>query len=150
MIKRIVFDGNDGTGKTTRLEEMKKMFPNIKFEDRGIFSKTTLDDMLFDGLDYEREKRIDTDHIEAIKYAGRKRDGFRKEIERCDETLFVICRCEPRVCQERIRLRGDSIEEEYHTMSDLIKYGKRFDALVDIVRDLPNVMVVDTENDIIR
>ena len=47
MIKRIIVDGNDGTGKTTRVNELKKLFPNITIEDRGIFSEATLDENIF-------------------------------------------------------------------------------------------------------
>ena len=42
MIKKIVFDGHDGVGKSTRIEEMKKLFPGVEFSDRGIFSEATM------------------------------------------------------------------------------------------------------------
>lgn len=136
MIKRIVIDGNDGTGKTTRLEKMKEIFPGIEFRDRGIFSEMTLVDMLF--------TRFEKYNIESYD-AYEKKEEFRKTIREDTDTLYIICRASAEVCQERIKMRGDSIEEEYHTMEDLVKYGKRFDALIGMVDDLPNVMVVDTD-----
>lgn len=130
MIEKIVIDGNDGTGKTTRLVQLKKMFPNIKYEDRGIFSKMTLIDELFN-----RNKNYVT--------LSRK---FYESIKQDSSTLYIICRASSEICQKRILERGDSIEEEFHTLDDLNKYNQRFDDLIDLVKDLPNVMVVDTSN----
>jgi len=128
MIEKIIIDGNDGTGKTTRLVQLKKMFPNIKYEDRGIFSKMTLVDELFNR----------TGNYDEIQ------KKFHEDVQKDSSTLYIICRASSEVCQKRILERGDSIEEEFHTLDDLNKYNNRFDILVDIVKDLPNVMVVDT------
>ena len=128
MIEKIIIDGNDGTGKTTRLVQLKKMFPNIKYEDRGIFSKMTLVDELFNR----------TGNYDEIQ------KKFHEDVQKDSSTLYIICRASSEVCQKRILERGDSIEEEFHTLDDLNKYNSRFDILVDIVKDLPNVMVVDT------
>ena len=137
MIKRIVFDGNDGTGKTTRLNRMREIFPNLEYADRGIFSETTL----VDGLFASRAGVI----VGQTSETERLRREFYDKIKSDTSTLYIICRASPHVCQERILLRGDSIEEEFHTMDDLVKYNDRFDVLIDIVRDLPNVMVVNTD-----
>jgi len=128
MIEKIIIDGNDGTGKTTRLVQLKRMFPNIKYEDRGIFSKMTLVDELFNR----------TGNYDEIQ------KKFYEDVQKDSSTLYIICRASSEVCQKRILERGDSIEEEFHTLDDLNKYNNRFDILVDIVKDLPNVMVVDT------
>lgn len=128
MIEKIIIDGNDGTGKTTRLVQLKRMFPNIKYEDRGIFSKMTLVDELFNR----------TGNYDEIQ------KKFHEDVQKDSSTLYIICRASSEVCQKRILERGDSIEEEFHTLDDLNKYNNRFDILVDIVKDLPNVMVVDT------
>ena len=128
MIEKIIIDGNDGTGKTTRLVQLKRMFPNIKYEDRGIFSKMTLVDELFNR----------TGNYDEIQ------KKFHEDVQKDSSTLYIICRASSEVCQKRILERGDSIEEEFHTLDDLNKYNSRFDILVDIVKDLPNVMVVDT------
>lgn len=128
MIEKIIIDGNDGTGKTTRLVQLKRMFPNIKYEDRGIFSKMTLVDELFNR----------TGNYDEIQ------KKFYEDVQKDSSTLYIICRASSEVCQKRILERGDSIEEEFHTLDDLNKYNSRFDILVDIVKDLPNVMVVDT------
>jgi thymidylate kinase len=128
MIEKIIIDGNDGTGKTTRLVQLKRMFPNIKYEDRGIFSKMTLVDELFNR----------TGNYDEIQ------KKFHEDVQKDSSTLYIICRASSEVCQKRILERGDSIEEEFHTLDDLNKYNSRFDILVDIVKDLPNVMVVET------
>ena len=128
MIEKIIIDGNDGTGKTTRLVQLKRMFPNIKYEDRGIFSKMTLVDELFNR----------TGNYDEIQ------KKFHEDVQKDSSTLYIICRASSEVCQKRILERGDSIEEEFHTLDDLNKYNNRFDILVDIVKDLPNVMIVDT------
>ena len=128
MIEKIIIDGNDGTGKTTRLVQLKRMFPNIKYEDRGIFSKMTLVDELFNR----------TGNYDEIQ------KKFYEDVQKNSSTLYIICRASSEVCQKRILERGDSIEEEFHTLDDLNKYNNRFDILVDIVKDLPNVMIVDT------
>jgi len=128
MIEKIIIDGNDGTGKTTRLVQLKRMFPNIKYEDRGIFSKMTLVDELFNR----------TGNYDEIQ------KKFHEYVQKDSSTLYIICRASSEVCQKRILERGDSIEEEFHTLDDLNKYNNRFDILVDIVKDLPNVMVVET------
>lgn len=126
MIRKIIFDGNDGSGKTTRLNAIKNLFPNIEYKDRGIFSKMTLVDELFEN---------ESSHL---------RNDFYNIIKNDTDTLYIICRANPEVCQERIKLRGDSIDEEFHTMADLTKYNYRFNVLLDIVEDLPNVMIVET------
>lgn len=124
MIEKIIIDGNDGTGKTTRLVQLKRMFPNIKYEDRGIFSKMTLVDELFNR----------TGNYDEIQ------KKFHEDVQKDSSTLYIICRASSEVCQKRILERGDSIEEEFHTLDDLNKYNSRFDILVDIVKDLPNVI----------
>ena len=131
MIKNIVIDGNDGSGKTYRCTELKKLFPNVEIDDRGLFSDVTLDDELFceyssKGIVSERCKK------------------FVEKVEAETETLFVILMTDPVIAQKRILERGDSIDEEFHTMDDLKKYNRRFEILCEIVKDKPNVMVVKT------
>lgn len=133
MIKKIIIDGNDGTGKTFRVNLLRKMFPNIEIEDRGIFSDKTLDDKLFD-----YNKAFSINH----------RKNFVNSIEEQKDTLFIICDASVETCQKRISERGDSLEEEYHNKKDLIKYRKRFMLLAELCSELPNVMFVDTDEDL--
>lgn len=133
MIKKIVIDGNDGTGKTFRVNLLRKMFPNIEIEDRGIFSDKTLDDCLFD---YNKTSSIN------------HRKNFVNSIEEQKDTLFIICDASVETCQKRISERGDSLEEEYHNKKDLIKYRGRFMLLTELCSELPNVMIVDTDEDL--
>ena len=93
MIRKVEIDGNDGTGKSYRIEKMKELFPGLVYYDRGI---------------------------------------------------FFILDASPATCQRRIKERGDSLEEEYHTKEDLLKYSERFYELCEICDDLPNVMWVCT------
>lgn len=142
MIKKIVVDGNDGAGKTYTIDKMKELFPGIEFEDRGIFSEDTLNEKIFE----EWKARL----TDGIKDMGEERYhalyDFLHEVEKNKDTLYVICLADPKECQKRIVERGDSIEEEYHTMEDLVKYDKRFRILCDITAHLSNVMLVDTTN----
>lgn len=139
MIKKIVVDGNDGAGKTYTIDKMKALFPGIEFEDRGVFSKATLNDKLFKewaALLASSEKQMGEKEHHAVY-------DFVKEVEKHD-TLFIICLADPKECQRRIMERGDSIDEEYHTMEDLEKYDKRFRTLCEMTRHLGNVMLIDT------
>ena len=138
MIDRIVIDGNDGTGKSFRIEYLKKIFPDIIFNDRGIFSEYTLNDNIFNSID-------STTSIQLKKYEETK---FFELIERDNTTLYIICDCSIEKCQERILNRGDSLDEEYHTKEDLNKYKERFLYLYNLVKGLSNVMLINTENNI--
>ena len=131
MINKIVVDGNDGTGKTFRVNSLRKIFPNIEIEDRGIFSDKTLDDSLFD-----------YNHLDST---NRHRNYFRNLIAEQTDTLFIICDASEEICQKRILERGDSIDEEYHNMKDLVKFRQRFISLVELCEDMPNVMLVNTD-----
>ena len=134
MIRKIVVDGNDGTGKSYRIEQLKKIFPGIEFEDRGIFSKATLNESLFT--------------LESIKDFVKARDEFIDYIKNTDDTLYIIVDASVETCQKRILERGDSLEEEYHTKEDLEKFRKRFLYLVDLVKDVPNIsniMLINTD-----
>ena len=135
MIKKIVIDGNDGTGKTYRIEQLKKLFPGIEFQDRGIFSKSTLIEELF-----EPEPK-------GLKYLFKctPRERFINTIKSHPDTLYIILWATPETCQKRIQERGDSIEEEYHTIADLSKFNLRFKTLVEYVKNLPNVMYICTD-----
>jgi thymidylate kinase len=131
MIKKIVIDGNDGSGKTFRCDELKKLFPDIEIVDIGLFSEATLDDWLF------------------VEYATKGEHGWRckdfiSKVDAEPETLFIILMTKPEIAQKRIIERGDSIEEEYHTLDDLNKYNQRFEFLCELVKDRTNVMVVHT------
>ena len=134
MIRKIVVDGNDGTGKSYRIEQLKKIFPGIEFEDRGIFSKATLNESLFT--------------LESIKDFVKARNEFIDYIKNTDDTLYIIVDASVETCQKRILERGDSLEEEYHTKEDLEKFRKRFLYLVDLVKDVPNIsniMLINTD-----
>ena len=131
MIKKIVVDGNDGTGKSTRVNELRKLFPNIPIEDRGIFSEATLDEELFKPC--KKNEVMSPAQIE-----------FRDKVAKSN-ALYIITDADPETCQKRIIERGDSIDVEFHNMKDLKKYRKRFWQLINICDRLPNVMVVVTD-----
>lgn len=138
MIKKIIVDGNDGTGKSYRCELMRKMFPGISVCDRGLFSRYTLDDYAFNEF-----SRYNINSQEAMS-KSLKFNIFRETIQNDNDTLYIILVADPEVCQERIKARGDSIEEKYHTLEDLKFYEDRFRTLIKFVEDLPNIMVIDT------
>jgi thymidylate kinase len=132
MIKKIVFDGHDGVGKSTRIEEMKKLFPGIEFSDRGIFSEATMKNDFFDKDNKPEWKKV------IVK-------DFYDTIKGNSDTLYIILDAEPEECQRRILARGGSIDCEFHNMHDLVMYRERFKVLVDLVNDLPNVMYIRTD-----
>lgn len=109
----VEIDGNDGTGKTFLINEIKKQLSSIldknnidiKFNDRGLLSKATLSNVW--------ELNIENPNLNNLC-------KFDKD------TIYYLIDDIPEKCQERILSRGDSIEEEYHTLDDLIKYRKRF------------------------
>lgn len=49
-------------------------------------------------------------------------DIFIKE----DNVIYILLDCDENISQNRIKERGDSIEEKYHTMEDLKYYRKKF------------------------
>ena len=131
MIKKVVFDGHDGVGKTTRIEEMKKLVPGLEFSDRGIFSEMTMKDELFD--EKNTKSRVD------------KRIEFFNTIKENSDTLYIILDAKPEECQRRILARGGHIDCEFHNMHDLVMYRHRFNVLVSWVVELPNVMYIHTD-----
>lgn len=99
----VEFDGNDGTGKTYVINLIKRYFTHCTFKDRGIFSKATLLNKTSEGKMYEYiDNNIDRD------------------------TLYIILDDFPEHCQQKIQKRGDSLEEEFHTLEDLEYYRKLF------------------------
>ena len=131
MIKKIVIDGNDGTGKSIRVSLLKKYFPGIEIEDRGVFSEATLKDELFGDDEISKQKRLEF----ALA-----------EVDNQPETLFVICDASIEMCQKRILERGDSLDEEFHRESDLKKYRERFLKLVDAAKNFQNIMLLNTDD----
>lgn len=129
-IKRIEVDGNDGAGKTFRIELLKKMFPNVEVVDRGIFSKYTLDEY-YPPL-YPRT--LDEHNLAEI---------FRNEVRKNSDTLYILMDTPIEICQERILSRGDSLDTQFHSEDALAKYEWRFRRLYKLVDDFPNVIIID-------
>ncbi len=48
-----------------------------------------------------------------------------------DGVCYILLDCDENISQERIKERGDSIEEKYHTLVDLKFYRERFLALAN-------------------
>lgn len=117
----VEIDGNDGTGKTFLIDTIKRQLKlhgfdgDIKFNDRGILSKATLDNI------WNTNINCNINFGDLCKFD--------------DNTLYYLIDDFPEKCQEHILERGDSIEEEYHTMDDLIKYRSRFIALYDYYKN---------------
>lgn len=103
----VEIDGNDGTGKTTIIKELKKHNPDFEIKDRGALSIAT------DSGKFKKEKNV----------------------------CYVIITASPVTCQNRIKGRGDSIIEKYHTMEDLNKYHGRF---INLGKEY-NIPIYDTE-----
>lgn len=104
----IEIDGNDGVGKTTYINRLQEIFPNDVFLDRGLLSKATLHPYWNNDL---------------------KKNEIRNYKRMCPlnkNVCYILLDTYPKLCQERIFKRGDSIKEKYHTMEDLILFQKRF------------------------
>ena len=121
----IEIDGNDGTGKTYLINSIReylfnnfnynwKLNRDIVYEDRGLLSVATLSN------EWEKENPDITNICKLDK----------------ENTLYILIDDIPEKCQERILARGDSIEEEYHTLADLQKYRDRFNKLKDTFSDI--------------
>ena len=104
MIRKIEVDGNDGTGKSYRIEKMKELFPGLVYYDRGIFSKATLNEKLFQNKNSHEWYKEKEDFYNLVKSHS--------------DTLYIILDASPATCQRRIKERGDSLEEKYHTKED--------------------------------
>lgn len=135
-IKRIEVDGNDGAGKSYRIELLKKMFPTVEVVDRGIFSKYTLDEY-YPPL-YPRT--LD-EHNRA--------ELFRNEVRTNSDTLYILMDTPIEICQERILSRGDSLDTQFHSEDALAKYEWRFRRLYKLVDDCPNVIIIDANRQLI-
>ena len=122
-------DGNDGTGKSYRAALLKRIFPDIPIQDRGVFSEATLNERIF------------VHDADAMAQ-------FRNLILKNNDVVYIVCVCSIQKSQERILSRGGSLEEEFHTEADLKKYNERFDFLLELVKDLPNVIRLNTDTDI--
>ena len=122
-------DGNDGTGKSYRAALLKRIFPDIPIQDRGFFSEATLNERIF------------VHDADAMAQ-------FRNHILKNNDVVYIVCVCSIQKSQERILTRGGSLDEEFHTEADLKKYNERFDILLDLVKDLPNVIRLNTDVDI--
>lgn len=129
-IRRIEVDGNDGAGKSFRIELLKKMFPNVEVADRGIFSKYTLDEY-YPPL-YPRT--LDEHNRTEL---------FRNEVRKNSDTLYILMDTPIDICQERILSRGDSLDTQFHSEDALAKYEWRFRRLYKLVDDCPNVIIID-------
>ena len=127
---KIVIDGNDGTGKSFRAEILRRVLPNVPIEDRGILYAATLNENIFRG------------DAEAV-------EQFRDAISKSPDVMYVICTCSIQKSQQRILARGGSLEEEFHTEVDLKKYNERFEFLLKLVEEFPNVVRLETEEDLL-
>lgn len=117
--KRIIIDGNDGTGKTTRVKCLQEVFNkyvgNVEILDRGPFSEATLNDNLFTP--------------ENLVWPNSETWDFINKIRDDEDTFYVIIDLPVADCQSRIVDRGDSIDAPFHNYTDLCVYRERFQQL---------------------
>lgn len=118
----VEIDGNDGTGKSTIIKHLKSKYPEIHFKDRGVLSALTLDE--------------NYSHVNSRTKVMRTLFN-----DPSAQTKHIILDCSERLSQARIQSRGDSIDQEFHNLSDLLKYRSRFGKLSDDF-DIP---IISTE-----
>lgn len=105
---RIEIDGNDGVGKTVFVNALRKLYPTDVIVDRGELSKAT--------LHKEWERKLEKNEIH----------DFKSMLTLDPHVCYILLDTYPKQCQERILLRGDSIDEPYHNMDDLLLFQRRF------------------------
>lgn len=137
IYNKLVLDGNDGTGKTTRANAIREIM-GIEVNERGPLSRLTDCDELFGLFSYKKE---------PIGYSETAIDAM-DEMKRNTDTLYVILDSPVKTCQQNIISRGGSIEEKYHTFEDLCYYRERFRMLYDFLKKelkMPNVFFLETK-----
>jgi phosphoribosylaminoimidazole-succinocarboxamide synthase len=95
----IYIDGNDGTGKSTIVNLLRKLMPDKKFHDRSILTKMTDQYNLPDCLD------------------------------QCKENMYIILDADIKSCQERIEKRREITGQKcdiYDSKEALFKYRNRY------------------------
>lgn len=129
-ICKVVFDGNDGTGKTMVTEAVRKEFPQILFQDRGELTKLS-------------DKYPDKTNV-----LTRWTDGL--------PIFHIILDAEPDTCLARIQHRGGETDK-FDSHKSLFCYRNRFRRLaiqyrvpiIDTTHMHPDE-VIDTASDIIK
>lgn len=136
-ITKIELDGNPGTGKTFKAEHLKIMFPECTIIDEGLYTAQVSDENFISPADMDNPDRLNA-YIKA----------FRDSVIANADTLFLLLFCTTPKSKARLKERGDK-EEDIPSTDDLFEYSKRFNFLYKITRDLPNVLAINTDHDII-
>lgn len=137
LYKKLVLDGNDGTGKSSRAKAIQKVL-GIEVFERGPLSKLTDCDEIFSPYVKEGESiELSTEALEAIN-----------EIKNNTDTLYVILDAPVIKCQQHIVARGDSLDAPYHNFRDLYYYRERFKLLYDFLKKqhISNIFLVETKS----
>lgn len=131
MIEYIEISGCSGSGKTFRKNIIETVFKTagIFCIEGGYIYENVNNDRIFDG-----------DYSEIA--------NFRSHIENSKRTLYIIYVCSPVKCQQRIVHKGDFIDEAGHTQTDLNNINKKYKFLYQLVKDLPNVCLINTTEDL--
>lgn len=117
--KIVEIDGNDWVWKTTRVQVLQRMYPELVIKDRWLLSELTLHDEYF-----------------SWNYDIWKLEWFRKD------TLYILLTNDIGKCKNRLKERWSSLKEKYHTDSDLAKYNDRF----TVLSQNKNIHTINTDN----
>lgn len=137
LYKKLVLDGNDGTGKSSRAKAIQEVL-GIEVSERGPLSKLTDCDEIFSPYVKEGESiELSTEALEAIN-----------EIKNNTDTLYVILDAPVIKCQQHIVARGDLLDAPYHNFRDLCYYRERFKLLYDFLKKqhISNIFLVETKS----
>lgn len=137
LYKKLVLDGNDGTGKSSRAKAIQEVL-GIEVSERGPLSKLTDCDEIFSPYVKEGESiELSTEALEAIN-----------EIKNNTDTLYAILDAPVIKCQQHIVARGDSLDAPYHNFRDLCYYRERFKLLYDFLKKqhISNIFLVETKS----
>lgn len=120
---RIEIDGNDGTGKSSLVEALRKL--GIEAQDRGLLSQLTLDDATPEDV----ANMWDFAHAASIRQLR-------------DDVLYVLLDAPVEVSRQRLAAAGKDLEETYHTEASLSYFRGKY-SLVAAANARPNLITLD-------
>lgn len=115
---KILLDGNDGTGKSTTMQILQKMFPNLEFKDRCFLTQMT--DISKDnwGLFYEQNHNQ-------------------------ENLLYIIFYNSVEQSRTNLLKAGKDLNEQYHTIADLTHYNSIYEQIYETFKYKNNFLYIN-------
>lgn len=109
----IEIDGNDGVGKTYTIERLKEELPEL-------------------------EKECNC-HIVFKDRGALSQATITGQFQKESDHVYIILDASIEYCQKNIVKRGDSLDEPYHNVNDLVYYRQKFHEL-SVKHKIPTVI----------